>query len=937
MVHVDNQEDIALVSDLLRAHAYWRKRGIKIDLVILNLQDTSYSQELHNRLYQLLNRRGNNIWLNQRGGIFVLLAHQMTDAQRVLLETAARVLLDANRGRLIDQLGALLRQPTRLPLFTATFSPPEDEQLIPPLERPRDLLFDNGLGGFSPDGREYVIYLEPGQQTPNPWINVIANPEFGFTISEAGSGYTWALNSGENRLTSWSNDPVTDTPGEALYLREEEVGHFWSPTPLPVGEDAPYIIRHGSGYSIFEHNSHGLKQRLRCFAAPDAPVKIVQLRLENTWRRTRRVTAIYYAEWVLGTTREAMAPYLIPEFDTSCHTLLACNPYNAEFGQRIAFLTATREPYGLTTDRTEFLGRMGSYRHPAALERVGLSAHIEPGLDPCAAMQILLWLAPGETKEVTFLVGQGADREDALRLAQWYQKIKNIETAWGDLNQQWDHLLSTVVVKTPDKAMNLLLNRWLIYQTLSCRVWGRSALYQSSGAFGFRDQLQDVMALVNVAPQIIRAHILEAASHQFKEGDVLHWWHPPLGRGVRTRCSDDLLWLPYVTAHYVNTTGDSSILSKAIPFLEGPSLQEYEQERYGRYETSAEVASLHEHCRRALEKGCTAGKHGLPLIGSHDWNDGFNRVGIEGRGESVWLGWFLYATLTQYAEICAFVEDDEQATNYLQQAEKLRQALESQAWDGGWYRRAYYDDGVSLGSADNLECQIDSLSQSWAVLSGAGERTRAEQAMTAVAEKLVRIDDQLILLFSPPFDKTQRDPGYIKGYLPGIRENGGQYTHAALWAVWAFVKLGQGDRAESLFRMLNPIYHSNTPDKVNRYRVEPYVVAADVYSEPPHTGHGGWTWYTGSASWMYRLGVETILGLQRTGNSLQINPCIPKDWKGYELTYRHGNTSYYIHVENPDGFHQGVKKIISNGETIQQKEIPLLDDGKEHRVTILMG
>jgi cyclic beta-1,2-glucan synthetase len=483
-VRIDNQEDITLVSELLRAHAYWRKRGIKIDLVILNLQDTSYSQKLHNRLYQLLNRRGDDIWLNRRGGIFVLRADQMMDAHRVLLETAARVILNAHQGELMDQLRVLQRRPTRLPSFTAMLSPPEDELLVPPLERPGDLLFDNALGGFSPDGREYVIYLEPGQQTPSPWINVIANPEFGFTISEAGSGYTWALNSGENRLTPWSNDPVTDTPGEALYLRDEEVGHYWSPTPLPAGAEAPYIVRHGIGYSIFEHNSHGLKQRLRCFAAPDAPVKIVQLRLENTWRRTRRVTAIYYAEWVLGTTREAMAPYLIPEFDTSCHTLLVCNPFNAEFGQRTAFLTATREPHGLTTDRTEFLGRMGSYRHPAALGRVGLSAQIEPGLDPCAAMQILLWLAPGETKEVTFLVGQGADREEALQLAQRYQKIKNIETAWQALTRQWDHLLNTVVVKTPDEAMNLLLNRWLLYQTLSCRVWGRSSkmgMYYTGG------------------------------------------------------------------------------------------------------------------------------------------------------------------------------------------------------------------------------------------------------------------------------------------------------------------------------------------------------------------------------------------------------------------------------------------------------------------------
>ncbi|MBE9524928.1 MAG: glycosyl transferase family 36, partial [Chloroflexi bacterium] len=937
VVRIDNQEDVALVSDLTHAHAYWRNRHIKIDLVILNLQDTSYSQELHNRLLQLLTRRGADTWLNRRGGIFLLRSDQMNNTQRVLLETAARVLLDADQGGLIDQLRPLLQQPTRLPSFSSTFSPPEDEQLAPPLARPQDLLFDNGLGGFSPDGSEYVIYLEPGKWTPNPWINVIANPEFGFLVSEAGSGYTWSQNSGENRLTPWMNDQVIDIPGEALYLREEDVGHFWSPTPLPAGEDAPYLIRHGIGYSEFEHNSHGFKQRLRLFVSPDAPVKIVQLRLENTWNRTRRVTATYFAEWVLGTTREEMAPYIIPEFDTGCHTLLARNPYSAEFGERTAFLTATREPYGLTTDRTEFLGRLGSYRCPAALSRVGLTAKIEPGLDPCAAMQILLWLAPGETKEVTFVLGQGANRDDALRLAKQYQKIGQIEKSWQAMTDQWNHLLNTVSVQTPDPAMNLLLNRWLLYQALSCRIWGRSALYQSSGAFGFRDQLQDVMALVNAAPEITRNHILDAASRQFEEGDVLHWWHPPSGRGVRTRCSDDLLWLPYVTAHYVSTTGDSFILSEKLPFLEGEPLQENEEERFGLYETSLEVGTLYEHCQCALEKGTTAGEHGLPLIGSHDWNDGMNRVGVEGRGESVWLGWFLCATLAHFSDLCILMDDGEQAKKYQKQAEEIRKALETHAWDGAWYRRAYYDDGTPLGSAENQECQIDSLAQSWAVLSDAGDPMRAVQAMMSVTDRLVKFDDQIFLLFTPPFDKTGRDPGYIKGYLPGIRENGGQYTHAALWAVCATAKLGQGDRAESLFRLLNPIYHADTPEKVNRYRVEPYVVAADIYSMHPHIGHGGWTWYTGSASWMYRLGVEGILGLEREGKIMKINPCIPKEWKEYEMTFRDGDTSYHIQVTNPDGVSRGVKLVRLDGKTLPNKDVHLLNDCKVHYVNILMG
>ena len=937
LVRVGSQEETNLVNELLQAHAYWRKQQIKIDLVILNLQDTSYNQELHNQLQRLIVHTGGDTWLNRRGGIFLLGAQKMNEADRVLLETAARAILDGEKGSLAEQLKGLQQQPTRLPAFVPTLSPSEDEELTPPLVRPTDLLFDNGLGGFSADGQEYVIYLEPGQWTPAPWINVIANPHFGFLVSEAGAGYTWAENSGENRLTPWRNDPVADAPGEALYLRDEETAQVWSPTPLPAGAPAPYLIRHGAGYSVFEHHSHGLKQRLRLFAVPDAPVKVVQLRLENTWNRTRRITATYYAEWVLGPDRDIHQQYVIPEFDANSHTLLARNPYNEEFGERVAFLAASKEAHGLTTDRTEFLGREGSLRHPAALDRIGLTSTVEAGRDPCAALQIHLDLPPGEVQEVFFLLGQGANREETLRLVKRYQDPAQVEAVWEDATELWNGLLGAVTAQTPDPAMNLLLNRWLLYQALSCRVWGRSALYQSSGAFGYRDQLQDVMALVHTAPDVARDHILRAARYQFEAGDVLHWWHPPSGRGVRTRCSDDLLWLPFVTAHYVTTTGDETILTEKVSFVKGAPLEAEEIERYGHYETTAEVQTLYEHCRRALEKGTTAGLHDLPLIGSHDWNDGMNRVGIEGRGESVWLGWFLHATLTRFAPLCERMGHGEQAAAYRQQAHDLLQALEAHAWDGNWYLRAYYDDGTPLGSVKNREGQIDSIAQSWAVLSGAADPARAAQAMDAVAERLVRRDDQLVLLFTPPFDKTARDPGYIKGYVPGIRENGGQYTHAALWAVWAFAELGQGNRAEALFRLLNPIYHSDTLEKMMRYRVEPYVVAADVYSVPPHVGRGGWTWYTGSASWMYRLGLEAILGLHRVGEALRIDPCIPEDWSGYELTYRDGETSYQIRVENPDGVNRGVKQVTLDGEPLSGRDIPLPGDGRRHRVHVLMG
>ncbi len=956
LVRVSDQEAMDLVRQLLQAHAYWRDQQIKIDLVILNERETGYDQELHGQLHRLIARMDGDLWLGRRGGIFVLRADQMSEADRVLLETAARVILDGKGGRLAKQLERLHERPARLPSFVPTLSHPEyegGEGLPPPLTRPADLLFDNGLGGFSADGREYVIYLGcrpdsdegPDRWTPAPWVNVIANPRFGFLVSEAGLGYTWAENSSENRLTPWRNDPVTDAPGEALYLRDEEVGHVWSPTPLPTGAPAPYLIRHGAGYSIFEHHSHGLRQRVRVFAVPDAPVKVVQLWLENAWNRNRRVTVTYYAEWVLGPDRDVHQQYIVPEFNAVSNALLARNPYNEEFGERVAFLSASKEPHGLTADRTEFLGRGGNLCRPAALDRVGLTSRVEAGLDPCAALQVHVWLAPGETEEVFFLLGQGADRQETLQLIERYQNPAQVKAAWESVNELWDRLLSAAVVQTPDPEMDLLLNRWLLYQTLSCRVWGRSALYQSSGAFGYRDQLQDVMALVHATPEIAREHILRAARHQFEAGDVLHWWHPPSGRGVRTRCSDDLLWLPFVTAHYVTTTGDETILAEKVPFLRAPPLEPEEVERYGHYETAAEADTLFEHCRRALAKGTTAGPHGLPLIGSHDWNDGFSRVGLGGRGESVWLGWFLYATLVRFASICERVGDGERAAAYRQQAHDLLRALEAHAWDGRWYRRAYYDDGTPLGSSENRECQIDSIAQAWAVLSGAADvstgdvevRERALRAMESIADRLVRYDDQLVLLFTPPFDKTPRDPGYVKGYPPGIRENGGQYTHAALWTVWAFAELGQGDRAGALFRLLNPICHGDTAENVARYRVEPYVVAADVYSEDPHVGRGGWTWYTGSAGWMYRLGLEAILGLRRMGRVLRVEPCIPKDWRSYELTYREGRASYRILVENPDGVNRGVRQVTLDGELLPEQEIPLLDDGRQHEVRVLMG
>jgi cyclic beta-1,2-glucan synthetase len=940
LVEIEAEQELTLARELLQAHTYWRRRRLMIDLVFLDKKGTSYNQELSSQIYRLIASTDSEGWLNRRGGIFLLHADQMGEADRALLETAARVVLDGARGTLAEQLlhtSALEHKPSRLPLLSPALPSGVDPQPTVPLARPQGLLYDNGLGGFSPDGIEYCIYLLPGQVTPAPWVNVIASPHFGFLASESGLGASWAENSGENRLSPWGNDPVSNEPGEALYLRDEETAIVWSPTPLPAPAPAPYLVRHGAGYTIFEQNSHGLRQRLRVFTPPDAPLKILQLNLENTWDRARRITATYYVEWVLGVSREGSQQYLIPEFNSDPQALLVRNPYNTEFSERVAFVSASNPLHGLTADRTEFLGRLGSLAEPAALKRIGLMGTVEAGLDPCAALQLHIDLQPGASEQIYFLLGQAEDRDAALALVRHYQDPQQVQNAWDDNKRFWNNLLGAVQVHTPEPAFDLLINRWLLYQTLACRIWGRTAFYQSSGAYGFRDQLQDVLALLHVAPHLAREHLLRAARHQFEAGDVLHWWHPPSGRGVRTRISDDMLWLPYVTAEYVSLTGDDTVLSEKVPFRRAPLLVPGQDERYGQYPETSATYTLFEHCRRALEKGMTSGMHNLPLMGGGDWNDGMNRVGIEGRGESTWLGWFLYSTLNRFADLCERRGQDEPAAGYRHRASNLAKAIEHSAWDGEWYLRAFFDNGSSLGSSENQECQIDSIAQSWGVLSGAADPQHAARAMQSVFERLVRTSQRLVLLFTPPFDKTLRDPGYIKGYPPGVRENGGQYTHAALWSAWAFLGLGRVEEGFELLQLLNPILHADTLEKTTSYRVEPYVVAGDVYSTPPFTGQGGWTWYTGSSSWMYRLGLEELLGLKKRGDRLEVAPRIPQDWPGFLVTYRFGAATYEIQVQNPDHVHQGVQQVSLNGQMLPDKVIPLSPDGGNHSVLIIMG
>ncbi len=942
LVELDDPKQIGLVREALLVHKFLRSRQYMVDVVILNRQQTDYGAELNGMVYRLVSRMNFEEWLNQRGGIYIHYGDQMGPDELTLLRTVARVLLDGANGSLARQMPGYSLPVHHLPEFTPTtqavaivysgLSP----QTIP-LEEKRDLKFTNGYGGFSADGREYIIKLPPGKTTPTPWVNVIGYPGFGFMVSEAGSQCTWAWNSGENRLTPWSNDPVRDPTGEALYLRDEETGEVWTPTPLPSGASQPYRVTHGAGYTIFEHNSHGLRQWLTLFASPEDPVKIVHLKVENTLDHIRRITATQYIEWVLGTTHAASMAYIIPEYDQALECLMATNPYNAEFGTRVAFLIASKPVHGLTADRTEFLGRGGTPAFPVALHRLGLETRISPGEDPCAVLQLHLDLFPGATEEIYFVLGEGKDKEHALVLAKKYHNPAYVGAAYERTHVFWNHLLDKVQVHTPEPATDLILNRWMLYQALSCRIWGRTGFYQPSGAFGFRDQLQDVLALLPIDPMLTRSQIFNSAQRQFEEGDVLHWWHPPSGRGVRTRISDDLLWLPYVTALYLEATGDWSFLDEKIPLLKAAPLKEGEDERYGEYPQTEQPISLMEHCLRAIEKGSTIGTNGLPLIGTGDWNDGLNLLGKNGQGESVWLAWFLCDVLKRFAFICERQGDIETAKLFRSRARDYATAVEKSAWDGDWYQRAFSDDGTPLGSIRDSECQIDAIAQSWAVLSGSGDPQRSRQAMQSVVDRLVHPQDRLTLLFTPPFDNTSRDPGYIKGYFPGTRENGGQYTHAATWNAWAFTTLGDGQQAGMLFDLLNPIFQSDTEEKASVYRVEPYVVCADIYSVSPYIRRGGWTWYTGSAAWMYRLGLEAILGFHKTGNSLHIDPVIPPVWDGFEIRYQFGTSVYLIEVHNPDHVTRNVRQVQLDDQLLKDGFIPLVDNEKEHRVIVTMG
>jgi len=939
VARIDDADDFEMIRQLLRAHEYWRMKQLSADVVIINEKATSYVQELQGSLDALV--RGSQLRLSPdtqtaSGKIFLLRGDLITPQTRAQLQAVARAILLSWRGTLAEQIARsqFPEAPAPAPIKPSRATKRQDV----PLPK-QTLQYFNGLGGFSENGREYTVVLSEGLRTPEPWINVIANPDFGFLVSESGSGTTWSLNSHENQITPWSNDHVIDPAGEAIYLRDEGTGEIWTPTALPIRlEDAAYVTRHGQGYSRFSHSSHGISVDVTQFVPVADPIKISRLTLRNESASTRRISVTAYVEWLLGSSRSASAPYVVTQIDPGSGAVLARSMWSGEFGGRIGFADLGGRQNSFTCDRAEFLGRNGTPERPAALESGRpLSGRSGAGLDPCAALQTDIELQPGGSMELRFLLGQAENQEQASKLLLRYRTV-NLDKVLQEVTRQWDDILGAVQVTTPDPSMDLLLNRWLLYQTLACRVWGRAAFYQLSGAYGFRDQLQDVMALTVAKRAVAREHLLRSAGRQFSEGDVQHWWHPPSGRGIRTRISDDLLWLPYAVIHFIEATGDTTILEEGVPFLEGSVLAEGQNESYFEPRTSDARATVFEHCARALDRSLTVGEHGLPLMGTGDWNDGMNRVGQQGKGESVWLGWFLHTILWEFAKIADARGERQRAETWRLHVSALKAALERDGWDGEWYRRAYYDDGTPLGSATDSECRIDSIAQSWGIISGAAEPARGVRAMAAVDQLLIRRPDGLILLLTPPFDHTSHDPGYIKGYVPGIRENGGQYSHAAIWTLIAFAELGDGDKASELFRMLNPINRSSSRASVQRYKVEPYVVAGDIYAEAPHVGRGGWTWYTGSAGWLYRAGLEWILGFRVRGMTLSIDPCIPRNWPRYYVKFRYHSSLYSIQVENPSNVTRGVALTEVDGRILPgSANISLLDDGASHVIRIVLG
>ncbi len=929
LLQIQDSANIDLAKKMVQAHAYWRLKGLMVDLVIWNEDYGGYRQALQNELLSLISPGIISDVRDKPGGIFIRAGEQVSQEDRILFQTVARIIISDTQGTLEEQIARRAKVRPVIPYFTPSrFYATLDSTL----EIPAGLAFFNGTGGFTPNGKEYIIVTDQEKVTPAPWCNVIANPLFGTVISESGQSYSWMENAHEYRITPWNNDAVSDLCGEAFYLRDEESGKFWSPSPLPHPGKSHYITHHGFGYSEFHFAEDGIYSDMTVFVDTEEPVKFIAFKIRNASARIRKLSLTGYVEWLLGELRFKTQMHITTEMNTDTGILLAGNAYSAEFGSHISFFDVDDPGRSFTCDRTEFLGRNGTYKNPEALSKAKLSGRVGAGLDACAALQCVLDLADGEEREIVFRLGAGTDTYSAIQTAKKFRGSQTAQTTLEKVKAFWSKTLSVVEVNSPDAAINFLCNGWLNYQTLASRIWGRSGFYQSGGAFGFRDQLQDALSLLHNRPDLVKQQIILSASRQFKEGDVQHWWHPPMGRGVRTACSDDYLWLPYVLARYISHTGDENILNEQAKFVEGRPLNPGEESYYELPAISEQSVTVYEHCVRSVKHGMRYGEHGIPLMGSGDWNDGMDKVGDQGKGESVWLAFFLYDVLMRFEEVARLKKDIDFADQCGKEARQLRKNIEAHTWDGEWYRRAYFDDGMPLGSIENEECKIDSIPQSWSVISRAGEAERSRVAMDSAYSRLVSRENKIIQLFEPPFDHSAMNPGYIKGYLPGVRENGGQYTHAATWLIMATAALRNKERTYELINMINPLNHGATADGISIYKIEPYVIAADVYAVENHLGRGGWTWYTGSAGWMYQLLIESFFGIKRNANKLWFEPCLPENWPAFTIEYRYGDSVYELNFDQRESWKE--TSIILDETEQEGNTVFLVNDRENHRVTI---
>ena len=931
LVKITEQNQTKIIEELLQAHHYLRNRGFQFDLVILNEHSGGYLQSAQDEIEFLIRSSFSAPLIDKKGGIFTRNLTQLSEEERDLIQSVAKVVLSGLRGSLTSQL---------------RFEEPGQEWLPLELKRtPNYRLsaanhsndkgeFYNGVGGFDEDGKSYSFSINDKTLPPAPWSNVIANPRFGTVVTEVGGGYTWSENSRENRLSPWTNDPVMDQLGEVVYLRDVKSGQFWCPTPRPISLEADVSVHHRFGETEFLTTIEGITSTLAISVSPEDTVKYWNLKLENVTPSPRTIEVFLYVNWVMGVQRQDANSQLVSNFDKELEMLFVQNHYNADFGRKVLFLGSSRTIEGFTTQRVEFIGRNRDTASPLALAQVGasqkngpksfvkLSQKIGAGHDSCGVIKVLVTIEPYATETLSLFLGDADSLELMRTKAPQIKEVTFAHSEAASTKALFQHAISTVQVKTPVRSFDILVNGWLLYQTIGCRLWGRTGFYQSGGAFGFRDQLQDSMALLYSRPDLVKKQILLHASRQFPEGDVQHWWHPPTGKGVRTRISDDYLWMPLITQKYIEVTGDTDILNERAGFIDGPVLAENEMEAYIVPHVSQHTSTIYEKCLLMMDRALHFGVHGLPFIGGGDWNDGMNEIGRLGKGESVWMGWFLISVLKSFIGTLQTRGDTRRVDLYNQTIETLRKSLEEKSWDGDWYRRAYFDDGSPVGSKENEECKIDSLPQSWSVISEAGDRDRAITAMDAVYDNLVSKEFNIIKLFTPPFNTGPQEPGYIKGYLPGIRENGGQYTHASAWVIIATALMGRGSKAVELFEMINPLNHTRTVDATKKYRTEPYVLCGDVYAAAPHEGRGGWSWYTGSSGWLYQAAVEYILGLRVRGDHFVMIPNIPKDWPSCSMTFVHNEIKYEIEIDNTAKVESGVKQILIDGKPAMDGKVP---------------